>query len=915
MLTEDVLHKAAIGILSVLISATLLSGIGAGAYIATSNIVYSTNTVLSANIINCISLTVDAGVALTTNGYYITCVGNFINNGEIITGNPLNGGAAGSRGADYPNSFGGSGGGSGGTTLAAGLFGGNTIIPGGAGGALGGSGGNGSTPPAPAVTNANIITWSGLFSNYLTGAGGSGSSSAIGGNGAYGLYIQANQIIAGGANAIGTGGGNGALLSSAGGGGGGGGFLLFSYGSGGYTAGTYNTLGGTGGNAATGDGAGGGGGSGNAISYSYGTIPPLDILTLPTIAPASPIIADAGQSVQISTSFIGGVSPYTYNYFIVNSITLAQIATQSYSGVPQSSNTFIWSIPSTMQGNVVEANVVVTDTNTANSLGSGLPVNSIYSSTITIHPAPTVSLTPVNPVLDVGQYVTYNAVIPSGVGAGPFTVNLIGSNGATFATNTIGIGGGSALLSFQATSTTPDTFNIIATDTGTTTPFLFNSISNTITINEDPVLAIRPSANSIDVFGNVIMSNTITLGTQPYGPVSYTTNAPANTYAISSNIITFNAIGTFDITGTMKDAANFIVSNTIPFTVNGVITSNTANTVVVLQANVPTNIIFTNTNTVLTLSAINSINVGFFIANVTSTYNTLPPGTISSAFVLNSIISNGGNSITSAHVIAAYPCTFGSNVAPYEFNTVWSAITPFAVNSAACTVSFTVPADPVYGVFQTAVTTTTTIPSGGRSPTRQVVLTDNISNITTSNTTIIRAYQYNPLTGQIGPNYTFFQNQLPATIYPLGNNYVNFSFACSFSAGGISYAYANDIIGIGFYKPCRETYSVVSGSYTLLYRIVAPSPTTTTSTTTSIPTTSVSTTLPTTTTVIGVTTTLPATTTIVTPPAQNRPLPVVVYAILAIVAILVASLIYALMRSVKRRSHHAKAVQQKVQKG
>lgn len=76
----------------------------------------------------------------------------------------------------------------------------------------------------------------------------------------YGIYIQANQIIAGTINAVGMGGGGGQE------GGGGGGAIILSYGSGGYTAGTYNVAGGT-----AGTGLGSGGGNGGATLVAGGT--------------------------------------------------------------------------------------------------------------------------------------------------------------------------------------------------------------------------------------------------------------------------------------------------------------------------------------------------------------------------------------------------------------------------------------------------------------------------------------------------------------------------------------------------------------------------------------------------------------------------------------------------------------------
>ena len=132
--------------------------------------------------------------------------------------------------------------------------GGNTLV----------SGGNsttadGSTPTAPTLSNSLIATWyANGISSYLNAASGGSVSGTIN-SGGLGLYVQANEIIAGTINS--NGGSNGTL------GGGGGGVIVLSYGSGGYTAGTYSTAGGT---ATSPSGAGG---NGAVYTYNYSTAP------------------------------------------------------------------------------------------------------------------------------------------------------------------------------------------------------------------------------------------------------------------------------------------------------------------------------------------------------------------------------------------------------------------------------------------------------------------------------------------------------------------------------------------------------------------------------------------------------------------------------------------------------------------
>ncbi len=227
------------------------------------NYVISSNTTLSNNLVVAGNLTIDSGITLTTNGYSIICSGTLTNNGTINAG--LN-----SLDAAYPNSYGGSGGYSDNSNGGNGAY---TLAPGG-----NSSSPNGSTPAAPSsLSNSTIQSWfNDGIQNYLTGAiCGTASSSSGGGHGSYGIFIQANEIIAGTINANGE---NGDTNY----GGGGGGVILLAYGSGGYTAGTYNVSGGLAGGSGSGNG-----GNGQVITYDYGTTPPLSIQTTNSITPIS----------------------------------------------------------------------------------------------------------------------------------------------------------------------------------------------------------------------------------------------------------------------------------------------------------------------------------------------------------------------------------------------------------------------------------------------------------------------------------------------------------------------------------------------------------------------------------------------------------------------------------------------------
>ncbi len=248
---------------------------------------FSSNTILTSDIVTTCNVIVESGVTLTTDEYSIITSGSLTINGLITTSIDQISGGAGSEwnaapGESAPNSYGGSGGAGGGgivftvadpsgTETYGGTWGGNggnTLVLGGT--ATNGYSGcglpydssppcppfNGATPNTPTLNNPTIQTWygsgNGAIQPYLEGAAGgggggastgsSGTSYGSGANGAaggYGLYIQAYSITFNNAGSITTTGGTGSnandpsnnciagdysgSLCSDGGGGGGGG--------------------------------------------------------------------------------------------------------------------------------------------------------------------------------------------------------------------------------------------------------------------------------------------------------------------------------------------------------------------------------------------------------------------------------------------------------------------------------------------------------------------------------------------------------------------------------------------------------------------------------------------------------------------------------------------------------------------
>ncbi|MEM3460266.1 MAG: hypothetical protein QXO24_03510, partial [Candidatus Micrarchaeaceae archaeon] len=230
--------------------------------------------------------------------------------------------------------------------------------------------------------------------------------------------------------------------------------------------------------------------------------------TLTSLTPSNSIL-DYGQSVTYNVILSGGTGPFTVN-LMNNGVVV---------------NTIIWSTL-TPVGNVITfgANIPAIGPQTFNVIATDNGASTPYvfnsvSNTITVNTAPTITLTPSNTILDSGQYEVYTVKITGGTG--PFHVELynITGNKRQGSNVTITSPGGSNTISFQANTLTATTltFNAIATDTGTTTPYVFNSISNTITVNPAPTLtSLTPSNTILDSGQSVTYNVILSGGTGPF---------------------------------------------------------------------------------------------------------------------------------------------------------------------------------------------------------------------------------------------------------------------------------------------------------------------------------------------------------------------------------------------------------------
>ncbi len=103
----------------------------------------------------------------------------------------------------------------------------------------------------------------------------------------------------------------------------------------------------------------------------------------------------------------------------------------------------------------------------------------------------------------------------------------------------------------------------------------------------------------------------------------------------------------------------------------------------------------------------------------------------------------------------------------------------------------------------------------GKPSAQTVVLGDNLVGSETSNAAVIYAY----VVGSGAANASeFSQSQLPAAVTVPQSDYLNFSFACSFTSPAGVFVYEGDVYGIGSGHACGENYTVYgSATYEVIY--------------------------------------------------------------------------------------------------
>ena len=320
----------------------------------------------------------------------------------------------------------------------------------------------------------------------------------------------------------------------------------------------------------------------NTNFYTYTANTALGTPTLTT----SPVLSntmDVGQQITLSSSWSGGTKNYNANYIISNSITGTVLASNLYTGISTTSNSYVWTIPSADLGNTIAFNVVITDSATTPET-----TNSVYAKTLSLNSAlaPTISSVPsLSATLDVGQSIVFTAM--AGGGTAAYTYNYILSNSIT---NTqignqlyLNVAGTTNTFTFVVPSADLGNTieaNVFVTDNSAVPATANSAYIKTLTIKPQLLSTSWTASNSVlDYNQYQLLSAAITGGTSTY------------TY----NILVYNAIGS--LVANQLETGLSSTSNTFFFQVTPAMQSGTYTANVYITDSATTQVTVSNTLT------------------------------------------------------------------------------------------------------------------------------------------------------------------------------------------------------------------------------------------------------------------------------------------------------------------------------
>ena len=200
--------------------------------------------------------------------------------------------------------------------------------------------------------------------------------------------------------------------------------------------------------------------------------------------------------------------------------------------------------------------------NVIDSASTKTTVCNLAGNSITVQSTPSVSTpVPSNVLLDSGQMVVYNTILTSPSGGSSFTVNLVNMGSAGLASSLTGQSAGTLVFVANTPAVGTDTFEVVAADGSTTSPFVFTSGVNTIVVNT----AMNPQLSSTPALPATLNTGqTITFNAQ-VGPLAMGGSSP----------FVVNGVGAWTFTNNQPlpsvDAQGEVVYGNIIYTIGGTI--------------------------------------------------------------------------------------------------------------------------------------------------------------------------------------------------------------------------------------------------------------------------------------------------------------------------------------------------------
>ena len=512
---------------------------------------------------------------------------------------------------------------------------------------------------------------------------------------------------------------------------------------------------------------------GSTVNTVYtGTITINAMLTTPSLTMSNTFI-DQGQSILFTASTTGGTSPYSYNYYVVNSITNAIIANQLYASNSYTSNTWLWTPPPNLYtANTFKANVVIQDHAT-----TAVTVNSPYNA-IGYNSAARITISAPNTLLDSGQYATFTLKDTGGTGSPTvgFNAELYNVTGLTQQTQqgsnvfilTVGGTNTISFMTFSAVNSNTFKYNALETDLGTTVAFTNNSVATSITVNIP--LTTTPTIN-YSTGGNADAGQTLHFASYESG---------GGTLPYTYNFLVFNSVTNTAISTQSGP------SNTFAFVVNSATITNTieANVIVIDSASTNELVNSVNTGKITLYSALSyptitpasSITLDAGQSNTISAYETGGTGSYSYNFIVFNSITN---------VIIANLLTTSANSFTFTTNSLWTTNSPVKANVVVYDTG-TITANNVNSVISSPITIDSALSYPTITPASPITLDAGQSNtISAYETGGTGSYSYNfivfnSITNVIIANllttsansFTFTTNSLLTTNSPVKANVV-----------------------------------------------------------------------------------------------------------------------------------------------